>query len=344
MSFGRHTATTIGAAVLMGGVALALILAKPGSPVATGPATQATTSSATLPAVGPAAGAVPAFRAGRLVAPVLAESSGLIASRKHPGVFWTHNDSGNPPELYAIRQDGTLLRTVRVDAENIDWEDIAIDEAGRLLIADIGNNTRRRTEVLVHAVDEPDPAAAAVGREQPAKVKQTWRLTYPARPFDAECLFVFGRTGYLVSKALTLEKARLYAFDLDPAKPTQPLRDLGPLPVRFPVTAGDVSPDGRWAVILSVGGPALFRIDGDPGKLLTAQPRTVFYTDKSMEAATFVADGVLATTEDRDVLLFRWKDFGLEDGKYNRRPTSHYRHAGVGNFRLCPASRIPFTR
>ena len=37
------------------------------------------------------------------------ESSGLAASRLRPGVFWTHNDSGDKPRLYAFDTAGTHL-------------------------------------------------------------------------------------------------------------------------------------------------------------------------------------------------------------------------------------------
>ncbi|MEK9751464.1 MAG: hypothetical protein VW236_07935 [Flavobacteriaceae bacterium] len=34
----------------------------------------------------------------------LKEISGLVVSRKNPGVFWVHNDSGDAPVLYALDQ------------------------------------------------------------------------------------------------------------------------------------------------------------------------------------------------------------------------------------------------
>src|SRR4051812_47593093 len=37
------------------------------------------------------------------------ESSGVIASRKHSGVFWTHCDSGNDASIYAITREGKFL-------------------------------------------------------------------------------------------------------------------------------------------------------------------------------------------------------------------------------------------
>ena len=38
----------------------------------------------------------------RISDPRITESSGLAASKLHPGVYWTHNDSGDGPYVYAI--------------------------------------------------------------------------------------------------------------------------------------------------------------------------------------------------------------------------------------------------
>src|SRR6516165_11844808 len=67
------------------------------------------------------------------------EASGIVKSRRYPGIFWVHNDSGNPPLLFAIRGDGCIVRQFRVAVPNIDWEDIAIDDQGHLYVGDIGN-------------------------------------------------------------------------------------------------------------------------------------------------------------------------------------------------------------
>ena len=100
---------------------------------------------------------------GRLVHPPIQESSGLVASRTHPGVFWTHNDSGNPPRLFAVRADGSLIREYVVGAPNVDWEDIAADDKGRLYIGEIGNNGGLLPLRAVYRVEEPDPTAKAEG-------------------------------------------------------------------------------------------------------------------------------------------------------------------------------------
>lgn len=258
----------------------------------------------------------PTFRSGRLDLAVVAESSGLVASRRQNGVFWTHNDSGNKPELFAIDSAGRVLKTFQVAARNTDWEDIATDDQGTLYLADIGNNARDRREVFVHAIAEPaieKPQAGPAGKGQGAlPVTTTWTLRYPNdRPFDAESLCILGGKGYVISKLLNLSQAGLYRFDLDPSRPRQVLELVGALPIRYPVTAADTSADGKWLAVVTVAGPFLFRIDGDVTAALKVPPSRVIYASPKMEAGTLTADGLLTTTEEGDVLLFRWKDFGL---------------------------------
>ncbi|MBX6313017.1 MAG: hypothetical protein IRY99_08905, partial [Isosphaeraceae bacterium] len=77
---------------------------------------------------------------GRMDHPAIREASGIVKSRRHRDLFWVHSDSGNPPLLFAVRRDGTLVRTYRVAAPNLDWEDIAADNEGHLYLGDIGNN------------------------------------------------------------------------------------------------------------------------------------------------------------------------------------------------------------
>src|SRR5690348_17331988 len=71
---------------------------------------------------------------GRLGAKDIEESSGLVASRRHADVLYTHNDSGGAPVIFAIRPDGSLLKQFRVPGKHTDWEDIATDDAGRLYV------------------------------------------------------------------------------------------------------------------------------------------------------------------------------------------------------------------
>lgn len=248
----------------------------------------------------------PAFEVGRIEAADITESSGIVASRKYPGVFWTHTDSGGKPVLCAMSREGKTISEITVAAKNVDWEDLAIDDEGHLFISDTGNNGSRRKEVFVYRVDEPDPHAKPAGD---LKVTATYRLRYAAQPFDGESLFIWKGKGYLISKVFPGLSPVLYSFKLEGSSQPLTLQREATLPIRSSVTGADISADGSELAVMTVTGPYLFKIDGDPLKAATATPRHVSHFNLNMEGVCFVAEGVLATTEGRQVLLFRREDF-----------------------------------
>src|SRR5206468_2956607 len=94
------------------------------------------------------------------------EASALAASRRAPGVYWTLNDSGNEPLLFAFDASGRNLGTFRVDgARNVDWEALQVgprrDGGFALYIGDSGDNDRIRRESAIYRVPEPDVTGAA---------------------------------------------------------------------------------------------------------------------------------------------------------------------------------------
>src|ERR1044071_6298320 len=109
----------------------------------------------------------------------ITESSGLTASRSTPGAYWTHNDSGDGPFIYAFDTRGDSLGIFRVTgAQARDWEDMAAGpgsdaNTSYLYIGDIGDNDAVRDEVVIYRV--PEPALTA----------ETRRLT-KARPGTTE--------------------------------------------------------------------------------------------------------------------------------------------------------------
>ena len=128
---------------------------------------------------------------------VLAESSGLVVSRTQPGVLWTHNDSGDGPNLYAIDATGRLLATFTVaGAAAVDWEDMSSgpciadlassgDAPACLYLADIGDNDRRRQSLTVYMVVEPSLTAGSR-----TIASRSFRYRYPDGPENAEALAV----------------------------------------------------------------------------------------------------------------------------------------------------------
>src|SRR2546426_6138443 len=135
------------------------------------------------------------------------ESSGIAASRAHPGVLWTHNDSGDDAYVYATDLAGADRGFVRIrGARAVDWEDIALGpcptrRAACLYIADTGDNEMARKSVVIYAVAEPDPPDRHSGpfRSAPAAAL---RLKYVGGPDGVEAIYRAPRDSalYLVSK------------------------------------------------------------------------------------------------------------------------------------------------
>ena len=198
-------------------------------------------------------------------APHLNESSGVAASRKYPGVFWTHNDSGGGPYIYAFNRAGKSLGRWRVrGATANDWEDIAIGPGPRggtdyLYIGDIGDNQREHKGSTVYRVAEPDPNKPA---EMTDTAADAIRVSYPDEPHDAECLMVHPKTGdiYIVTKARGYDSVTHVYKAAAPHSTnrlavmrevaTLSLPDSSPVTLIIgQVTGGDISPDGTRVVV-----------------------------------------------------------------------------------------------
>ncbi len=168
---------------------------------------------------------------GRLDEKLIPEASGIVKSRRHTGVFWVHNDSGNPPLLFAVRDDGRIVRQFRLAIPNIDWEDITIDDQGHLYLGDIGNNNGRLPLRVIYRLDEPDPNSQA---EKPISAASVTFYSLPRENrFDAESLFYERGRAILVAKYLDGREAELFTLPLEPpsplARPVRP-RSIGRLP------------------------------------------------------------------------------------------------------------------
>ena len=131
----------------------------------------------------------------------LREASGLGISRTHPGVIWTHNDSGDRPRLYAIDSNATLLATFDVEGAGArDWEAMELGpcpgpgDVSCLYMADFGDNSFARESVTIYIIEEPDPVA---GDGQVA-VLGAVAFVYPDGPHDAEALAMTAHGGLIV--------------------------------------------------------------------------------------------------------------------------------------------------
>jgi hypothetical protein len=235
--------------------------------------------------------------------PRIKESSGVVASRRYADVFWTHNDGGGPKTqvLCAIDREGNTRASFPVTGVTLhDWEDIAIDGAGHLYIADIGNNDSKRDTLAVYVIDEPNPQAGA----GPISLKRAWKLTFPQAPFDCESLFVWKDYGYVVSKVFDNAHAQIFRFPLKETNRPLTLELVATTKIESPVTGADISADGTLLGLVAKNGAYVFRIDGDVARVNNANPHHTKLKDEHIEGCCFVPEGLLVTSERRMIFLF----------------------------------------
>jgi len=247
------------------------------------------------------------------------ESSGLVASRTTPGVYWTHNDSGDGPFLYAIRTDGEYFGVWRVTgAQAIDWEDISVGPGpvrgkSYLYIGDIGDNGSARKEIVVYRVLEPKPTLAdqnsSKSKPRITENAEAIRLRYPDGKHDAEALLVDPNTGniYVVTK-VALQNPIVYeaTAGTSSAQPTT-MKTLGELkvPSLFGgiITGGSVSPDGKRIALCDYfqGYEAVLPVNSSNFEDVWKQPLVTFDFGKRKqgESIAYRLDGLalLGTSE-----------------------------------------------
>lgn len=247
--------------------------------------------------------------AGRIEDPEVSEASGLTASRKQPGLFWTHNDSGNLARLHALDAAGKPLGRVDVATFNIDWEDIAIADDGTMFIADTGNNSRNRKIVTVYALPEPPLPADPAANPPVVTPTQTYRLRFPAKPQDFEAIFVTPTHGYLLSKVWG-GGTSLYRFSRhtptgnSPETFDQTLEVVCEMKVAGAVTSASLAPGGNRLAIQTILGPAIYDMPPDPRDLAKVVPRYARYPDGTAEAVAWDGQDLLIANERRTILRF----------------------------------------
>jgi len=158
----------------------------------------------TVPVRQDSCGYGPSHRVSKVVDAGLREASALVASRDWPGVYWSLNDSGNSPTLFAFDEDGQPRGTYQVpDATNVDWEALQLGPDGEggtaLYVGDVGNNMRQRYDLTIYRVPEPEPAPPGVQAGAGATAPATpLRFKYPTTPGNAEAMLIHPETGEIV--------------------------------------------------------------------------------------------------------------------------------------------------
>ncbi|MFD3931553.1 WD40 repeat domain-containing protein [Streptomyces sp. NPDC058614] len=178
--------------------------------------------------------------------PRITESSGLAASRQHPGIYWTHNDQDNGAYLYAVdSRTGETVATITMTGVGTprDVEAIQIGPDNQIYVGDIGDNDGVVWDyVWVYQLPEPKEL-----KDQTIRTTQ-YVVKYSDGPRDAESLLVHPKTGrvYIIDKQedgghLYEGPAKLSASGTNVFKPV--------VPVDLWATDAAFSPDGTQLAV-----------------------------------------------------------------------------------------------
>ena len=194
----------------------------------------------------------------------LIEGSGIAASQRFPGRFWTHNDSGDPV-LFALNSKGAVVGQVRVPGTKVgDWEAVAVGpcpSGSCVYVGDIGDNDAKRREIVIHRFPEPADASGTVDGAE------LFRVRYPDGAHNAETLLVTPKADVLIVTKGDTGAVRLYRLPADAKPGAVTLQAIGkPRPAGSSrnddrITDGAVSPDGVWVALRTKTAVLLYRAD-----------------------------------------------------------------------------------
>ena len=194
--------------------------------------------------------------------PRLKEISGIVESRRFPGHYYVHNDSGDSARVFVIDRTGKVCTEIKLaGATNRDWEDIAIAPGARpnewdVCVGEIGDNQSRHPSIRIYRFPEPASLDTTTIEITPA----TYEFRYPGGPQNAEALAVHPVTGnaYILTKNTD---GCSDIFRLGAPWPQMGITELAPvgrlrpaaenLGVVTTVTAADIAANGKQLVIRS---------------------------------------------------------------------------------------------
>lgn len=193
----------------------------------------------------------------------LPEGSGLAASRRTPGRFWSHNDSGEPV-LFALDGNGRVIGRLTISGAAVeDWEAVAVGpcpSGSCIYVADIGDNDAERRRITIYRIMEPAEASGS------AAVTDVFHATYPDGAHDAESLLVTPEGHLLIVTKGDTGPVSLYRFPNElRSGATVALERVGRARDQHQpaesdrITDGAVSPDGHWIVLRSTHALTFYR-------------------------------------------------------------------------------------
>ncbi len=210
-------------------------------------------------------------------------------------MFWTHNDSGNKPELFLIDANAKCKTTVFLSGiKNRDWEDIAVGpgpmkDRSYIYVGDIGDNSAQHEIKFIYRFIEPKLSDTT--KQISISEFDTIKFSLPDGIRDTESLMIDPLTKniYIISKR---EPKEVHVYKLPfPQSTTEVI--TAALVLKIPYTfivAGDISADGSEVLIKSYSNIYYWKKKQDKSiEELLKTPASIlpYETEAQGEAITF---------------------------------------------------------
>ena len=192
----------------------------------------------------------------------LEEISGMATY--NDSTVWALEDNGNKDEIYQINFKGEILKSLQIkNGDNDDWEDMAMDQAGNLYIADIGNNANARKNLVIYKL--PNPSIEPGDKIDAEQIEFNYpdQKEFPPKEdrllYDAEALFHHENSLYIITKNRSKPfKGEAHIYSVPDTAGKYEATFVGSfIPCTdwkiCQITSIDISPKGDKVVVLSYG-------------------------------------------------------------------------------------------
>ena len=243
----------------------------------------------------------------------LKEISGLELDKN--GIFWSIEDSGNNPILFGIDETGNPISEIDLtNAENNDWEDLALDENDNLLVGNFGNNKNDRENLNIYWISNFSELNSNNVFPKVIEFYFENQTAFPPtssqRHFDTE--------------AMVTKNNFIYLFTKDRSEPFTGITNLYELPLEEgnheakllasfntskdekegAITSADISPNGNQLVLLSEKKIFLFKNIDVPGFFDNSVETFEIESERKFESIVFQSE--------RKLFLANEKKYGAD--------------------------------
>lgn len=231
--------------------------------------------------------------------------------------FWMLNDSGNKPHVYLVSKKGKILRRLKINAKNTDWEDITMDAKRNLYIGDFGNNANERKDLTILKVK-----ASSLTSEKKIDVEKI-QFQYPEQKkfppkkknmyYDTEAFFEWNGHFYIFTKSRVKGKiGRTFLYKVPNSGSNTANQLYGTLNAKrisefttCPkqgcwITGADITRDGKKVVLLNHGSAWVFSDFKEDDFFSGKAQQFPFGHESQKESITFKNDKIIFLADEED--------------------------------------------